>query len=121
MACSASSAERLLHDMREHAALLLERGPGEYGFIHLTFQEYLAAVAIGQLGQTDTSRLVQYLVPRIGVAAWREVVLLVVGYLGIVQKRDQAASEVVEALLTAPGSEPGQAIALAGDDASPGG
>jgi len=30
----------------EHAALLLERGPGEYGFIHLTFEEYLAAVAL---------------------------------------------------------------------------
>jgi predicted NACHT family NTPase len=42
---------RFLEDVREHAALLLDRGGRQYGFIHLTFQEYLAAVALAQKGQ----------------------------------------------------------------------
>lgn len=37
------ASRRFLRDVREYASLLLERGPGQYGFIHLTFEEYLAA------------------------------------------------------------------------------
>ncbi len=55
------AARQLLADAREYASLLLERGAGEYGFIHLTFQEYLAGIAIAQQGQSDIGPVVDLL------------------------------------------------------------
>jgi predicted NACHT family NTPase len=55
------AARQFLQDVREHAALLLERGPGEYGFIHLTFEEYLAAVALALKGQGDSAPIIETL------------------------------------------------------------
>jgi hypothetical protein len=62
--------------------------------------------------------------PFVGEAPWHEVSLLTLGYLGLVQQRDQAAGSVVdELLLRAPGP-PGEAAVLAGRavaDMGPGG
>ncbi|MBN2171595.1 MAG: SUMF1/EgtB/PvdO family nonheme iron enzyme [Candidatus Krumholzibacteriota bacterium] len=108
------AARRFLADVREHAGLLLERGPGQYGFIHLTFEEYLAAVAIALAGQGDCRPIVDALSRRVGDPAWREVSLLTVPYLGIIQQLDSVAGEVVEALVAEAPGEPGAAAALAG-------
>jgi hypothetical protein len=118
------AARQLLADVREHAGLLLERGPGEYGFIHLTFQEYLAAVAIALQGQRAVEPVVEALAARVGDDNWREVSLLAVGHMGIVQQRDEAAGAVLQGLIQAAPGEPGQAALLAGEaalDAGPGG
>ncbi|MCP4540117.1 MAG: SUMF1/EgtB/PvdO family nonheme iron enzyme [Chloroflexi bacterium] len=120
------SVLQFLDDVRGHAALLLERGAGQYGFIHLTFEEYLAAVGITRLGQRDIQPIVDILASRIGQAAWREVSLLTIGHLGVVQQWEEVSSDVIRALLECepePG-EPGQAALLAGEavaDAWPGG
>ena len=119
-----TAARRFLSDVREHAGLLLERGIGTYGFIHLTFEEYLAAVAVAQKGQRDVEPVVEVLAEYIGAPAWREVILLTIGYLGIVQQRDEAAGAVVGALIEQQPGESGQAVAVAGEavvDAWPGG
>ena len=118
------AAGQLLDDVREHAGLLLERGPGEYGFIHLTFQEYLAAVAIALRGQRDVDEVVGILAGHVGDDNWHEVTLLTVGYMGIIQQLDVVAGQVVRDLIKRSPGEPGQAVVLAGEavlDAWPGG
>ena len=115
---------QFLEDVREHAGLLLERGAGQYGFIHLTFEEYLAAVGLARLGQGNIEPVVQLLSDHVGDPAWREVALLTIGYLGIVQQWEEVASGVVGGLLEHQPGEPGEAVVLMGDavvDASPGG
>jgi formylglycine-generating enzyme required for sulfatase activity len=118
------AARQLLADAREYAGLLLERGPWEYGFIHLTFQEYLAAVAIALQGQQEVRPVIETLAAHVGDDNWREVALLTIGYIGIVQQRDEAAGDVVWELIKRSPGEPGQAVVLAGEavlDAWPGG
>ncbi len=119
-----SAARQLLQDVREHAALLLERGPGEYGFIHLTFEEYLSAVAIALKGQGDSKTVADILLEHVGEQAWREVTLLTIGFLGIRQQLAKVAGEVVEGLAESARGSPGEATVLAGDavlDTWPGG
>lgn len=118
------AARQFLQDVRDHAALLVERGSGEYGFIHLTFEEYLAAVAIALQGQGNARPVIDLLLPYIGEQAWHEVILLTVAYLGIRQQLPKVAGEVVEAFLHLPGESAAEAILLAGEavlDTWPGG
>ena len=118
------AALQFLSDVREFAGILLERGPGLYGFIHLTFEEYLAAVGIARLGQRDSAPIVDTLAAHVGDPAWREVALLTIGYLGIVQQWEEVASDVVNALLSRRSGAPGEAAVLAGQavvDAGSGG
>ena len=118
------AANQLLADVHEYASLLLERGPGEYGFIHLTLQEYLSAMAITQRGQREVKPVVDMLTPHVGNDSWHEVALLTVGYIGIVQQRDEVASEILLELMKKSSGEPGQTAVLAGEavvDAWPGG
>ena len=118
------AARQFLQDVRDHAAILLERGPGEYGFIHLTFEEYLAAVALALKGQGNSAPIIETLSAHVGEQAWREVTLLTIGYLGIRQQLPKVAGEVVEALVENKPGPPGEAVVLAGDavlDTWPGG
>lgn len=118
------AARQFLTDVRDHAALLLERGPGEYGFIHLTFEEYLAAVALAFKGQGNSAPIIETLSAHVGDQAWREVALLTIGYLGIRQQLPKVAGEVVEALVKNRPGPSGEAVVLAGDavlDTWPGG
>jgi formylglycine-generating enzyme required for sulfatase activity len=50
----------------------------------------------------------------VGDAAWREVSLLTVPYLGIIQQLDRVAGEVVAALVAEQPGAPGEAVVLAG-------
>ncbi|HRY14872.1 MAG: SUMF1/EgtB/PvdO family nonheme iron enzyme [Candidatus Competibacteraceae bacterium] len=109
------AAGEFLEDVREHAGLLLNRGGDQFGFIHLTFQEYLAGVAVIQRGQQEIGPIVDQLTAHVGDATWHEVSLLAVGYLGLVQRRDEAAGAVLEALIAGASGRLGEAAVLAGD------
>jgi formylglycine-generating enzyme required for sulfatase activity len=94
--------------VRKYSNLLVERGEGAYGFIHLTFEEYLAAQGVAQRGELDLSRATDLLLAYLDDPAWHETTLLTVGYLGIVQRNRRSASAVIEDLLAAQREGPGQ-------------
>lgn len=94
-------ARGFLAAVHSYSNLLVERGKGTYGFIHLTFEEYLAARGIAQLGELDVGDTVRVLCEHLADPAWHETILLTVGYLGIVQGSRRMAAAVVEGLLEA--------------------
>ena len=108
------AARQLWEIVHKHTSLLLERGEGEYSFIHRTFQEYLTAVAIVQQGQLDFTPVFEVLAVHVGDDNWHEVILLTIGYIGIIQHRDKVASEIVRQLVKVSPGQRGQAIVLAG-------
>jgi len=71
--------------IEERTGLLVARGEGVYAFSHLTFQEYLAAVAIA--AQDD---YVAYTLAHTAEAWWREVILLEAGHLSMRSKERTA-------------------------------
>ena len=95
-------ARQFIQDLRHHAGLLLERGPGEFGFIHLTFEEYLSAVALALAHQGDGKAIALALLPTIGEPAWREVARLTVGYVGFIQQMDKVADDILLNLVANP-------------------
>ena len=118
------AARHFLQDARDYAGLLLERGAGTYGFLHRTFQEYFAAVAIVQKGQQTVTPIVDAIVAHLGDEAWYEILRLSLAVLSVVQGRDEAAGEVILQLPAQPDVESGTAVLLAGDalvDLGPGG
>ncbi len=72
---------RFLQNIAERSGLLIARGAGMYAFSHLTFQEYLAAVAVA-----DRDDYIDYTLARSGEEWWREVILLEAGYLSTLGK-----------------------------------
>lgn len=68
--------------VEERSGLLMARAEGSYAFSHLTFQEYLAALAIA--GRDD---YLDYALARSHQAWWREVILLQAGHLSAQDKQ----------------------------------
>ena len=75
------ASERFLTVIEERTGLLSARGEGVYAFSHLTFQEYLAALAIA--ARDD---YVDFILKNSGEAWWREVILLTAGFLSTQSK-----------------------------------
>jgi formylglycine-generating enzyme required for sulfatase activity/energy-coupling factor transporter ATP-binding protein EcfA2 len=92
-------AREFLDSVRKYSNLLLERGEGQYGFIHLTFEEALAAYGLVAAGQVDRQKSLAYIQKYLSDPAWRETILLAVGVLGLIQRTPQAAGEMVRAML----------------------
>ena len=83
-------ATRILGEIRDRSGMLVERRPGFFGFSHLAFQEYLAAVQVVREGD------VGLLVKLSRQTWWQEVVLLAAGQPG------GPVVQLMEALLDEP-------------------
>jgi hypothetical protein len=91
-------AEQLLEHVRYRTGLLIERRAGVFGFAHLTFQEYLAAVAIqeGNRRNIDTKQLAR----NHHDGRWNEVIAL---YCGMAPA--PAVRNMLNRLIRQPGTE----------------
>lgn len=72
------AVDRFLGVIEERTGLLVARGEGVCAFSHLTFQEYLAALAVA--ARDD---YVVYSLAHMADPWWREVILLEAGYLSL--------------------------------------
>jgi HEAT repeat protein len=90
----AATARSYLNVAADRAGLLEERSKDIFAFWHPTFEEFLAAVELA----TPSGRASERLLPLREDPRWREVILLAVGYLGIVQRDRETATALVEAL-----------------------
>ncbi len=86
-------AKRFLGRAAEDVQVLLERGAGEWGFLHLTFQEFFAAAGLHATEEFEAAAK-----ERLFDTRWEEVIRLGVGYQALVQKRPLAARRFVEAV-----------------------
>ncbi|HEY0074104.1 MAG TPA: HEAT repeat domain-containing protein [Abditibacteriaceae bacterium] len=91
---AAATAESYLDAAANRAGLLEERGPDYFAFWHPTFEEFLAAHDMVK----PASRAVEKLLPRRDDARWREVILLAVGIIGVLNGDEETAGEIVEAI-----------------------
>ncbi len=85
-------AAQLLDLIRDVSGLLIDRGNDEYGFFHLTFQEYLTARAITRKKREIESYLKKYLFQ----PNWREVIRLAAAHQGM--KDEESGSEFIQAI-----------------------
>lgn len=94
-----SQAEEVAATFLERAGrevqILLERGAGTWGFLHLTFQEFFVAAGLHASERFNEEGLKHLLDPR-----WEEILRLGVGYLALVQNRPEAARRFVMQVLS---------------------
>jgi formylglycine-generating enzyme required for sulfatase activity/energy-coupling factor transporter ATP-binding protein EcfA2 len=96
---AAIHAREFLDSVHTYSNLLLERGPGRYGFMHLTLEEALAARGLVQLSQLRLEDSLSVMRLHLTDPAWRETILLAVGVWGLVREEPRKAGEVVRAIL----------------------
>ncbi len=95
------AAHEFLKRAGEDMPILLERGPGEWGFLHVTFQEFFVAAGLHYQATFEDVAFQHLFDPR-----WEEVIRLGVGYLALIQKRGKDAERFVTRVLEYEVSEP---------------
>ncbi len=112
-----AKAREFLRGVHQYSNLLVERGRDQYGFLHLTFEEMLAAKGIAQQGQLGLDKSMETICKYWLDPAWRETILLAVGVWGIVQQQPRVAGQVLRELCktTLEGDDRGRNVVLAGE------
>ncbi len=73
---SHGTAEDFLRIVRDQSGLLTGWSGDQYGFIHLGFQEYLAAREIRRVYYSEDAEIIRRLAEQFGKGWWQEVILL---------------------------------------------
>ncbi|MCX6925604.1 MAG: HEAT repeat domain-containing protein, partial [Verrucomicrobia bacterium] len=90
-------AESYLASAAETSGLLEARGPNTFGFVHQSFQEYLAALYLARPSSEALKKISRLCHdPR-----WMEVIRLAVGHLSIALGERETVGEIVGSLLAA--------------------
>ncbi len=92
-------AEQFLETVRGKTGILVERGKARYGFLHLTFEEYFAALELEKRKDKHAFIRAHLHDPR-----WREVILLTVGTAGILRSDEEEVTELVHDVIANAGS-----------------
>jgi formylglycine-generating enzyme required for sulfatase activity/energy-coupling factor transporter ATP-binding protein EcfA2 len=110
-------AREFLRAVNRYSNLLVERGQDQYGFLHLTFEEMLAAKGIAARAQLGPMGAVKTVLRHLDEPAWHETILLAVGALGVVAQQPLAAGAVLCHLCEAEleGDRTGQNVVTAGE------
>jgi formylglycine-generating enzyme required for sulfatase activity/DNA-binding SARP family transcriptional activator/energy-coupling factor transporter ATP-binding protein EcfA2 len=110
------NAVQFLHKIRRYSNMLIERGEGQFGFIHLTFEETLAAHGLVSAGQVEFHRSLELIQTHLTDPAWYETIRLALGVWGILHRQPLVAGEVLQAMLRmeCDGKESCQNILMAG-------
>jgi tetratricopeptide (TPR) repeat protein len=87
------AVEQFLRKVRETTGLFVERAPGVYGFMHLTFEEYFAARYIAD---HERSEILELIGKHLHEPRWDEPILLALGYYGVHSPRQ--VNKLVEEL-----------------------
>jgi HEAT repeat protein len=90
-------AESYLASAAETSGLLEARGPNTFGFIHQSFQEYLAALYLAR----PSSKALKKISRLCHDPRWTEVIRLAVGHLSIALGERETVGEIVDSLLAA--------------------
>jgi HEAT repeat protein len=88
------SAREFLERAGKEVQILLERGAAQWGFLHLTFQEFFTAV-----GLLSSERFEEVAFEHLFDPRWEEVLRLGVGYMALIQKRSQATQRFIRRVL----------------------
>jgi formylglycine-generating enzyme required for sulfatase activity len=106
-----------LEGVHRYSNLLVERGERQYGFLHLTLEEMLAAKGVAQLADGSLEQATGLMTRHLADPAWHETLLLAVGAIGIVQQRPAAAGKLLLALMKSQVEEAplGANVVLAGE------
>ncbi|MBI4803184.1 MAG: HEAT repeat domain-containing protein [Elusimicrobia bacterium] len=88
-------AEDFLKRLNNAGSILVEKGAGQWGFLHQTFQEYLAAFYLAKEDSFEEKLLNRIYHPR-----WEEVIRFTAGVLSVVQKRDSAAGKFIDRIFS---------------------
>ena len=107
------AARQFIRDVREHSGLLIDRGGQRFGFMHLTFMEYLAGVSLAKFSQQGLQALLNGIVAHADKAEWRETILLAISHLGLNQNNDQLTTDLLMALMDAPAQQSGSHYEIA--------
>jgi formylglycine-generating enzyme required for sulfatase activity/ethanolamine utilization microcompartment shell protein EutS len=108
--------QTFLDSVERYSNLLLERGEGQYGFLHLTLEEMLAAKGLAQLYFDDSAAALELIEGSLAEPGWHETLQLAVGAMGVVQQLPRQAGVLLQAMvaMTPPQAEPGFAAIFAG-------